>query len=215
MLPLYDAIAAAVAKDYDLVTDVSRIELIERGAFDTIARYVMKRMPERGREIRRHALIRPAGLVGALSAGFFALFTPPFEWKDVLGLDDAFHWLGGGKAAEVERLISSLYASTPELRRLREYISLHLQSASVSGAVRALAMSERSLQRHLEQQGTSFRQELTRARVQAAQTFLAESDEKLDSIARRVGCASGSNLGVIFRRLTGETPSHYRERMRG
>src|SRR5262249_7670217 len=117
---------------------------------------------------------------------------------------------GRSAVRDVVASITELQSTAPLLRRLRDYLAAHVQNASVHGAVRALAVSERSLQRHLSSHATSFRHELMRARVEAAQILLSESDAKLDAVALRVGCSSGSNLGTLFRRITGVTPAQYR-----
>lgn len=209
ILPLYDAIAEHNRGTFDLVTDVSAIEHVERSAFDAMSRYVQKHMKDRGRHIRRHALVRPEGVIGAMSAGFYALVAPPYPWRDFIELQDAFAWLERD-ARPFVAMISSARETVPELRRLREFVAAHVSTATMPAAARALATSERSLHRRLVEHGTSFRAELQRARVAAAQTLLRETDEKLETIARRVGFSSASSFGVIFRRATGMTAGAYR-----
>jgi AraC-like DNA-binding protein len=210
LLAHYDAIAAT-QKSFDLVTDVSRLDAVERPAFDLLARYVEERMPARGRQIRRHAFIRPKGFIGAVSAGFHALIAPPYDWRDCASLVDAFTWLERREdPTKVAEMIDALAAASPTLQALQRYLAAHLQRPSVRGAARALHTSERSLQRQLAARGTHFRRQLAEARVEMAKTLLAEGEDKIDVIARRVGCSSASNLGALFRRETGQTPSQYR-----
>jgi AraC-like DNA-binding protein len=80
---------------------------------------------------------------------------------------------------------------------------------------RHLGVAPRSLQRELSRQATSFRLELTRARVHAACLLLEGSDDKIEAIARRVGWTSSSQMSSIFRRQVGTTPAQYRARRTG
>jgi FixJ family two-component response regulator/AraC-like DNA-binding protein len=58
--------------------------------------------------------------------------------------------------------------------------------------------------------GMSVRDYLTRVRVTIAQDFLAHTDEKLESIAARLGFADTSHLAHVFQRITGKPPGAYR-----
>ena len=80
--------------------------------------------------------------------------------------------------------------------------------------MQALGVSERSLQRQLRQEGTSFRREVDAARIRAARTLLADTDQKITVIALEVGCATLQHFSALFRRMTGETPSEWRARQR-
>ncbi len=58
--------------------------------------------------------------------------------------------------------------------------------------------------------GMSVRDYLTRVRVAMAQDLLANTDEKLESIAAQLGFADTSHLAHVFQRITGRAPSTYR-----
>jgi FixJ family two-component response regulator/AraC-like DNA-binding protein len=62
--------------------------------------------------------------------------------------------------------------------------------------------------------GMSVRDYLTRVRVAIAQDLLAHSDEKLESIAARLGFADTSHLAHVFQRIIGRPPSAYRRTAR-
>ncbi len=80
----------------------------------------------------------------------------------------------------------------------------------IDEAAKRLSMSPRSLQRLLQQHGTSFHDEQTSARFALAEALLRAGDEKVASIARRVGC-SERTLTSLFRARTGLTPSDWRK----
>jgi transcriptional regulator GlxA family with amidase domain len=73
-------------------------------------------------------------------------------------------------------------------------------------------VSQRTLQRRLCAAGTTFKDELLRARVRAAQTLMLTSEDNLTAIALEVGCASLQHYSALFRRLIGVSPSAWRKR---
>jgi transcriptional regulator GlxA family with amidase domain len=178
--------------------------------------YVQRRLPEYTRSVGRQAFVHREGLVGASIAGLAPALRVPWEWRAFSNSAEAFEWIGHPAAARVSeevRAIAEPLATRPEsLRALGAYLSKHLQAATLRSAGRALGISERSLQRELAAAGTTFRREVSRARVEAATHLLSTTSAKLEAIARDVGCASSSHLSQLFRRERGETPAAYRAR---
>ena len=164
-------------------------------------------------------LIVPRGVVGVFVAGLM----PLLEFDDLLrfftSVAEAVEWLGRDEMMavldSVGPLVEEARGVAPLLRSLREYLERSLSNANVKEAAHSLGLSPRSLQREMREEGTHFTIELMNARVRAACTMLEHSDEKIESIARRVGCTSSSQLSGLFRRQVGETPARYRSRRRG
>jgi transcriptional regulator GlxA family with amidase domain len=50
--------------------------------------------------------------------------------------------------------------------------------------------------------------------VRVAIKMLTETDEKIEAIARDVGCVSASQLSALFKKHVGDTPARVRERLR-
>lgn len=96
---------------------------------------------------------------------------------------------------------------------LHDYLATRLATATLNDAARTLCTSARSLQRHLREQGTSFRTELINARINAAKRMLDESDDKLVAVAQAVGYNSPQILNALFKRETGQTPGQFRRRV--
>jgi AraC-like DNA-binding protein len=113
--------------------------------------------------------------------------------------------------AAIDELAAS--ASRPLLVRLRNLLATSL-TIVLADAARQLGVSERSLQRYLQTESTSFLDEIQTARIATAKRLLAETDRKLTAIATDVGCASLQSFSTMFRRVTGETPSEFRARSR-
>lgn len=199
---------------FDVVHDVRRLESIDTAAFHRFHAYVESHLPRDALEIRRHAIVRGAGLAGMVAAGFNFVLASPTRWLVCTDPQEAFRWFGRSDAdslcREVETLIESAVTPWPSLGRLRAYLSSHLEDASLAGAAGALATSPRTLQRLLRSADTSFRGELVRARVSEAWRLLTDTDWKIEVIARKVGFGSPEHFGAVFRRLQGSTPSRAR-----
>ncbi len=74
-----------------------------------------------------------------------------------------------------------------------------------------LNMSERTLARHLEKQGLSWRKLLSQVRLQKAENLLLGSGQSLQKITDEVGFASVSSLSHAFTKDKGMSPSEFRK----
>ena len=73
-----------------------------------------------------------------------------------------------------------------------------------------LGMHERTLHRHLEKEGTTFRSELEGIRYEVARQLLATSRTPLSGIANALGYAEPSTFIRSFKRWSGTTPALWR-----
>jgi len=80
----------------------------------------------------------------------------------------------------------------------------------VSAIASEFAMSARTLQRRLSEQGHSFQTVVDRARKDLAQRLLTETDYSLAEIAFLTGFAEQSSFTKAFKRWAGQTPRAYR-----
>lgn len=104
----------------------------------------------------------------------------------------------GSTAAQVQRLLERCLAQASEPRRRDMAAALHL--------------SERTLQRRLHAEGTTFQQLLDKTRRGLAQHYLQKPRHSLQRVAALLGFEDPSNLHRACRRWFGETPGHYRAR---
>jgi len=199
---------------FDVVSDLSRLAAVEPRSFERLVSYVAGRRDEYDRRVRRHALVRPAGLEGAAVAGFNLLIAPRFEWAAHATAAEAFAWLGRGDGERVrvavEARATEAAGADLTVSSLRALLARTPQLEAAAAAA-ALRLPLRTLQRTLAAAGTSFRDEVARARVDVARQLIAATDDKLDAIARRVGLASATQLARLFQRLTGRPPSAFRK----
>jgi AraC-like DNA-binding protein len=77
----------------------------------------------------------------------------------------------------------------------------------------ALHLSQRTLQRRLQEEGTSYQQLLDDTRRELAEQYLGQVSLTLLEIAYLLGFADPSNFFRAFRRWFGETPGEYRARL--
>jgi AraC-like DNA-binding protein len=201
------------------IVDARRLDGIDRAAFDLLAGYIGPRGTEFGKNVDRHALVRPGGVPGAVVAGFYDVAPNAHPDRTRVFTDPAaaLAWLGRRDAAavlaEIEALLAAASGTPALVRALRDHLGSRPR-ATLAQAAAALGVSARSLQDRLKRAGSSFRAELHAARVRAAQRLLAETEQKLTAIAVEVGFASLQHFSTRFRKATGMTPSAWRARAR-
>lgn len=199
-----------------VVTDVTALTNIDAMTFERLLRYVQQRLPDYEAHVHRHALIRPRGFSGALVAGFNTLLSPRYEWQVFDERAAAFAWLG--RSDEMAATIGELVATIIGRSRIVGAVAALLAQdprIDVEEAAKQLARSSRTLQRELQEDGTSFRDQIALARLTRARVLLETTDQKLDAIALAVGLATSSQLVRLFNQQLGESPGAYRERTRG
>lgn len=76
-------------------------------------------------------------------------------------------------------------------------------------------MTVRTLQRHLQQAGTSYQQILDELRQELAEHYLLHSDLAVQEIACYLGFTEARSFHRSFKAWTGQTPGEFREARRG
>lgn len=110
----------------------------------------------------------------------------------------------------------ALLARMPEASSAAETLRRHLvqappdDMASIDSAARALGMSERTLQRRLGEEGTSFKDELDATRRDLALSYLDDPRHSISDVAFLVGFAEVSAFSRAFRRWTRRSPTTWR-----
>ena len=75
-----------------------------------------------------------------------------------------------------------------------------------------LTISERTLNRRLQAEGSSYRDLKSDALANWAQLYLDQTDKSVESIAATLGYQDTANFRRAFRKRTGCSPSEYRQR---
>lgn len=113
----------------------------------------------------------------------------------------------GERLARLERSRISIRTRESIIRRLP-------QGDPVRGEIaRELCMSERTLQRRLAEEGTSFQQMVDDTRRELAQRYLEQPQLGLAQVASRLGFTDRSTFSRACKRWFDLTPSEYRSRL--
>lgn len=209
---------ADLAPERCAIMDGRAIERIDGDALLTFTRLARAHMTRWSPRTRREAIVVPDGLRGMLLAGAMTALAPahPVRIVDDLGGALAFLDHPGAAAAHAAAATHAATARGNALLvgRLRLVLAHRLNDASVEACASTLGLSSRTLQRELHRLGTSFSDELRRARVAAAEELLRLTDAKIESIACRVGLGSASRMSAALRRELRVTASELRARSR-
>ncbi len=203
------------------LVDARRLELPDHGAFTLFVKYMQQREKDFAASVQRQALIRPEGIIGATVYGFYGLLKPSYPSKVFTETAEALSWLGvpetraGPLLDKLNHLVAEATGLSPLRQELRRLLHPRLtENVSLSDIAREMGMSERTLQRRLKEEGTSFQQELNTVQIDTAKRHLLETDMKLTAIAVEVGCASLQHFSSLFRKLVGDSPSTWRDQER-
>ncbi len=199
------------------IVDARRLSGVDPAAYEALLAYFGERSLRLGDNNLAHALVRPAGVAGAVVSGFWSV--APVRHPDRIRVfgdaAEAMRWLGRDEGVE---LLDRLHAGATNAPRLVQALRDQLAArprGRLTDLARRLGVSTRALQEQLQAAGTTYRDEVAAARIRAAKSLLLESDRKLGAIALEVGCASLQHFSTLFRRAVGEAPSAWRARHRG
>lgn len=217
-----DAASITAAWDYEArleapycaVVDMSRVVHVEARAFAIVEADMRRRLRPLASRIRRQAIVRPGGFVGAMVAGFYPLLAPSFRWRVFSRSDEAFAWAFGESGPALEAELDGIVRAareSDEVVRVRSVVREALdEELTLRDVARRLGRSARSVQRALARAGTSFRAEAASVRIEHARELLERTELKVESVARSVGLRSPSSFVAMFRAATGSSPTEYR-----
>ncbi|NVJ51918.1 MAG: AraC family transcriptional regulator ligand-binding domain-containing protein [Gammaproteobacteria bacterium] len=99
------------------------------------------------------------------------------------------------------------------LARARKAIKQRLQIGSVSRTRVAaeLSLSEKTLERRLNQHNFSYRELIDTIRLELAQKYLSQTEFTIDEIARQLGYCDRTSFSKAYKKWTGLTPAVQRE----
>ena len=199
-----------------VLMDCSDIERVDPDILVGLIPQLREVLPHWSPRIERHAVVVPDGLAGILLAGPLPMLAPSHHFRFVPTLDEALAFLNhpAARAAhdEARALAETVRGTATLVVRLRAALAADLVEATLDRCAAAIAVSTRTLQRELAHAGTSFSDELRRARVAAAKELLRLGGAKHDAIAAQVGFGNSSRMNAALRRELGTTASELRSR---
>ena len=109
-------------------------------------------------------------------------------------------------------LLNQLPNEPDTVSRVRQAIEGELRGGNpkLESVAKQLAMSPRTLQRRLKDEGVVFNDLLDDLRFRAARTYLAQRDIAGAEVAYLLGFAEPSSFNHAFKRWSGQTPTEYR-----
>ncbi len=215
MVPFFEIGADPRFKGHASFVDGRKLEAVDVLAFGKLLAYLGSRRHAWGPNIRRQAVLHPGGFTGVVVSGALHVARPPYPFETFESdAHAAFEWCGVGElAAEYEQQLSSVTKLPDIVRLVRRALHEHPKS-DVAEVAKRLGLSERTLQRRLEEAGTSLRDQRERQLTEQIEYLLGGTDLDLEAIAARVGLHSASHLVRRFRETHGTTPGEWRAQRR-
>lgn len=202
----------------DVLVDARRVEGVEPTGFAKFTAGLTRHLPVVEKVVRRTAVVLPGGWVGAVVAGVQHVVGSRYRWQTFSSMEPALEFLARRELPEALQEVAALVDETmnqqPLVPRLEDFLAQRGFDVTIHDAALELGVSVRSLQRALSDGGTTYRDEVIRSRRLLAQKLLAETDDKLESVALSAGFSSLQHFSTQFKRWTGMTPSDYRARGR-
>src|SRR5262245_57333061 len=123
--------------------------------------------------------------------------------------------LGGYLRKQADELVKRIGAPKAVSRECARRIAERLGSGepSQTSIAKQMGMSERTLQRRLQAEGTTFNELLDDARRTIAFTYLADRKLAAYEVSFLLGYAEPATFFRAFKRWTGQTPQQYRTSM--
>jgi AraC-like DNA-binding protein len=123
---------------------------------------------------------------------------------------------------QLTKLAAALAAQVTQVAALQDQVAQTARALVAAGmrpqravVARRLGMSQRSLQRGLEAEGTTFRGVQESVLRELVEALLSNPTLKLDAVAHSVGFGDLAAFSKAFRRWTGCTPARYRAQLAG
>lgn len=202
----------------DIILDGSQLEQVSPAVAVAIFEWARRNFAALRTRIRRQFGVPPPGVGGILLAGMLPMLGDAYPFRILPTPQAAFHLAcgddGDALREEVAEHVRGFNHVPPLVGELRTLLRAHDGRLTIDEAARQLGRSARSLQRELEAAGrTSFRDEQARARLAAVAELLATSDDKIATIAARLGLSAGG-LNRLIRERVGTTVDAWRRRLR-
>jgi AraC-like DNA-binding protein len=207
-------IELSAAQDPHLsLVDFEALDRVDGPAFESLHRYTEATASAWGQKLVRQALIHGSGLAGLVTAGYYSVYPRRYPARGFASIAEGIDWLKPDRPDLAMRVteLRERARGVPEIvAEVRRLVASDLPGVTLHETARRLGCAARTLQRKLNDAGTSFHREHTAIQVEEAKRLLADSDLKIAVIAQELGCQSASHFSQIFRERTGRSPSDFR-----
>ncbi len=204
------------APQVQVIFDGSGMEGIDPDCLRRFVSWLIERREELNARVRLQYGVIADSIIGATLTGILPMLgtTHPFRlFRDAREAFRAATPDGDALYDEVFAAVASIRGVPRELRDLRDFLRMRSNGVTIESAARGVFVSVRTLQRILQEHGTTFSRELREARFAVAEARLLHSDDKIVSVAQRVGLSENA-LTQLVREKTGASPAELRKRHR-
>ncbi|MFA5580597.1 MAG: helix-turn-helix domain-containing protein [Paracoccaceae bacterium] len=101
------------------------------------------------------------------------------------------------------------------LDQLEAAVSAMLENPSLSRVASSIGVSERTLQRRLEERNLSYQEIINTIRTEMAKKLLQSTTMSIGEISMKLGYADTAGFSCAFKRWTGESPRSFRKALFG
>lgn len=168
------------------------VEVPDSGDKDIVALEEIFGVPVRTGSLAPSIAIRRADLL--------AVNPDPSSTREPISLDSLSRLMGVHPVHDLNEVVLSLLETCYAIGDL-----------SVAKVTELLAIEERSLQRALRNEGTSFRQLRNRFIEQKARSLIVETDVPIEQIAKLLGYSEPKSFRRAFKSWTGVSPTDFRK----
>ena len=214
--------------DFKSVVEISKV--VERPVISALTRAIEKdidvaaealKYAKKGR-IHTGIGTSPYHIYSKLNSTPEQILERAVTWQEG-GIDGVFQPLAARQERLLLVLLDELHAASQQKGRLvlpkskplnemaREILASPVRRKSIEEWAQRMNISSRSISRHFSREtGMTFAQWRQCASLMAARQWLAQG-ESVRHVARRVGYENVSAFIASFRKLYGQTPSHFRQ----
>ena len=197
---------------FSMVIDARRMTGFAPGALPILFGWIAANHVGLAARLRLQVNLIEAGPIGFIAAGMINSIRGSHPMQVSTDAHEAYRAAGGDAALslvkELDDLVMRVRGVPSELLALRSRLVNDLE-VSLERAASDIGISTRSLQRVLAKHGSSFKDEVTSARLALAMRLLASTDDKLALVASRVGISERA-LTSLFRARTSLAPAEWR-----
>ena len=152
-------------------------------------------------------------LVGTMQFALANPHTTSQEAIDLLARTIAWHALDAPSRSRSQRALGSTAAAWADRIRQVVHNTLYAEPAELREALAALGRSYRQLSRYFnEHTGTTIKRYQIAERIHEAKRLLRTTGLTVTDVAHELHYASSQKFATQFKRVTGVSPSEYRER---
>lgn len=192
--------------------DLRQLQLIDLRCFGRLWAGLEAYFSSLGSALQRRAVMVPAGPAGTIVVELMKRDDQASPVRAFTNPDEALVWIGVDHRPlldDLDRIARPPSVDCAALAGARRLLDGD-PTAPAEQIARALGLSQRTLQRRLREQGTSFQREVNAAHLRIAKRLMRETDEPLKWIAIESGYASLQHFSASFRAHVGVPPSRWR-----